>query len=171
MVSRLVTFLLLSASARLFSTVRRIWGRSYFLLRILQNYHCFFTMGHHLQPNWIPPGLTCSPCSPQGSVLGSYLGSVHCLSFIALIIDWIEFLSVGSFNSCLSYLLDCLIHLDRNHFSFIHFAYHLAWFPLYSRCSINICWANFCWSINPKYLWIKIIPPFKLFKWKIKDSL
>lgn len=42
----------------LYTAARRTWGRSHFLRRILQNYHCFYTVGHHLQPNWIPPGLT-----------------------------------------------------------------------------------------------------------------
>lgn len=48
---------LAAGQALLYIAARRIRRRSYFLLRILLNYHCFFTLGQHLQPNWIPPGL------------------------------------------------------------------------------------------------------------------
>lgn len=46
---------LASGQTFLYTAARRTWERSHFLLRILQNYYCFYTMGQHLQPNWIPP--------------------------------------------------------------------------------------------------------------------
>lgn len=42
---------LASGQTFLYTVARRTWGRSHFLLRILQNYYCFYTMGQHLQPN------------------------------------------------------------------------------------------------------------------------